>query len=207
MRLKKLKYIYFALICMCVTPLITHAECDYTRQAELSRLASNVQLTYTYSQENGFQIIMTNLTNDLYATDIYEQVIPGGQEHTFNYASGNYSFKIYSNDANCYGEELLTKSITLPTLNNYVMYDECQQYPNFKYCQLWGNISVDPEQFRSEFNQYKQNVEKNKINNDIEKVSTLDIILEVLNNNIFMFILLGSIVLITVIALKIKGRH
>ena len=75
MRFKKIKYVLFTLICMCVTPLITHAECDYQRQAELARLASNVQLTYTYNSDSGFQVIMTNLTSDLYAVNNYGQTI------------------------------------------------------------------------------------------------------------------------------------
>lgn len=207
MRVKQIKYVIFALICMCVTPLITHAECDYQRLAELSRLASNVQLSYTYSEESGFQITMTNLTNDLYATNIYGQRINGGAERVFEAVSGSYNYDIYSNDSNCPGEFLLRKSINLPVRNSYSYYDECKQYPNFKYCQMWSNISVTHEQFMEELNQYKGNVEEMKDQLTTEKVSIFDTLLEVLGANWFMFVFLGVVVLLTLIIFFVKKKH
>ena len=207
MRVKQIKYVIFALMCMCVTPLITHAECDYQRLAELSRLASNVQLSYTYSEENGFQITMTNLTNDLYATNIYGQRIDGGAERVFEAVSGSYNYDIYSNDPNCPGEFLLRKSINLPVRNSYSYYDECKQYPNFKYCQMWSNISVTHEQFMEELEQYKGDVEVMKDQLATEKVSIFDILLEVLGANWFMFVFLGVVVLLTLIIFFVKKKH
>lgn len=207
MRVKQIKYVIFALICMCVTPLITHAECDYQRLAELSRLASNVQLSYTYSEESGFQITMTNLTNDLYATNIYGQRINGGAERVFEAISGSYNYDIYSNDSNCPGEFLLRKSINLPVRNSYSYYDECKQYPNFKYCQMWSNISVTHEQFMEELEQYKGNVEEMKDQLTTEKVSIFDTLLEVLGANWFMFVFLGVVVLLTLIIFFVKKKH
>lgn len=207
MRVKQIKYVIFALICMCVTPLITHAECDYQRLAELSRLASNVQLSYTYSEESGFQITMTNLTNDLYATNIYGQRINGGAERVFETVSGSYNYDIYSNDSNCPGEFLLRKSINLPVRNSYSYYDECKQYPNFKYCQMWSNISVTHEQFMEELNQYKGNVQEMKDQLTTEKVSVFDTLLEVLKANWFMFVFLGVVVLLTLIIFFVKKKH
>lgn len=207
MRVKQIKYVIFALICMCVTPLITHAECDYQRLAELSRLASNVQLSYTYSEESGFQITMTNLTNDLYATNIYGQRINGGAERVFEAVSGSYNYDIYSNDSNCPGEFLLRKSINLPVRNSYSYYDECKQYPNFKYCQMWSNISVTHEQFMEELEQYKGNVEEMKDQLTTEKVSIFDTLLEVLGANWFMFVFLGVVVLLTLIIFFVKKKH
>lgn len=207
MRVKQIKYVIFALICMCVTPLITHAECDYQRLAELSRLASNVQLSYTYSEESGFQITMTNLTNDLYATNIYGQRINGGAERVFEAVSGSYNYDIYSNDSNCPGEFLLRKSINLPVRNSYSYYDECKQYPNFKYCQMWSNISVTHEQFMEELEQYKGNVQEMKDQLTTEKVSIFDTLLEVLGANWFMFVFLGVVVLLTLIIFFVKKKH
>ena len=207
MGVKQIKYVIFALICMCVTPLITHAECDYQRLAELSRLASNVQLSYTYSEESGFQITMTNLTNDLYATNIYGQRIDGGAERVFEAVSGSYNYDIYSNDSNCLGEFLLRKSINLPVRNSYSYYDECKQYPNFKYCQMWSNISVTHEQFMKELEQYKGDVEVMKDQLATEKVSIFDILLEVLGANWFMFVFLGVVVLLTLIIFFVKKKH
>ena len=61
--LMRVKYVICALICMCVTPTFVHAKCDYQRQAELSRIASNVQLAYTYDSTE-FTVFVSNLTID-----------------------------------------------------------------------------------------------------------------------------------------------
>lgn len=200
---KKVKYLFFAIVCMCVTPLITHAECDYQRLAELSRLASNVQLSYTYDG-NGFVIYMTNLTSDLYTKDAFENVIYGGNEKQFSYSSGSYNFTIYSNDAACAGEKLLTKSINLPTPNVYALYDECNQYPSFKYCQKWGEFLISEEEFYAELNNYKKDLEATEIEPEGDS-SNLSIILDILKNNFYMFVIFGIAILFLVVYRLIKN--
>ena len=206
MRFKQIKYVFFALICMCVTPLITHAECDYQRQAELNRLASNVKLAYVYS-DNGFQVIMTNLTNDLYATNLYESRINGGAERTFNYSSGTVDFDIYSNDPNCPNELLITKSITLPVINMYYDSGECKQYPNFKYCQMWGEFNITDEQFQNEFNQYVSSLKTNVSSAKEGKSDMVEVLLDTLQNNIFMLVLLGIVIIITIIGFHFSKKR
>ena len=197
MKVKQIKYVIFALMCMCVTPLITHAECDYQRKAELSRMASNVQLSYIYDANYGFQVILTNLTNDLYTIDNYGNVIYGGKEHSFDFASGKISFDIYSLDSNCSGK-LTTKSIDLPTVNSFSYYSECNQYPQFKYCQLWGDFAISDEQFNVELKEYKNNINKKTYTKN-DKESVLDVVLDVFNKNLFMIIFFVIVIIVTVI--------
>lgn len=206
MRVKQIKYVFFALICMCVTPIITHAECDYQRQAELSRIASNVQVAYTFDSVE-FTVFVSNLTPDLYMTDNYGREYYGdGKEKTFHFASGTINFDIHSNDPNCKGEKLLRKSITLPTINLFATYPECNQYPNFKYCQNWGVLGISDEQFYSEFNKYKQELSQRLIHNADGKFNILESILEVLDNNKYMIMFLGIVGGITLIAVFIKKK-
>lgn len=202
----KAKYVWFAILCMFVTPIITHADCDYQRQAELSRLASNVQLAYIYT-DNQFTIYMTNLSSDLYVTDMYGRVFRGdGNEKTFKSYSGNVYFDIYSNDNNCYGEKLLRKSINLPTLNSFISRDECSLYPNFKYCSAWGEYSISDEQFMSELAEYKQELNKSIEAQKGEKVTIGKTIIDVLKDNLFMFIFLGIIIVLTLIIAFVKKK-
>lgn len=208
MRIKQVKYMLFALICMCVTPIITHAECDYQRRAELSRLASNIQVAYTYDTSD-FTVYVSNLTSDLYITDNYGLEYYGdGKEKTFKVASGTINFDVYSNDPSCKGEKLLRKSITIPTINVFATYAECNQYPNFKYCQNWGVLGISDEQFFSEFNKYKQELSQNLIlqNSSGGKSSVLESILDVLDNNKYMIIFLGIVGGITLITVLIKKK-
>ena len=204
---KKVKYLFFAIVCMCVTPLITHAECDYQRLAELSRLASNVQFNYVYNNNGEFTIYISNLTNDIYITDYYGRIINGGAERQVVHTAGfTAKFKIFSNDSRCLNEEIITKNISLPTFNPYSTYDECSQYPNFKYCQMWGDFSIDDEQFYQEFNQYVSQL--NSITSAEEGgVNAWQTVLEILENNKFMFIIFGIFIGIFLLYLLIKKKR
>ncbi len=163
---KKIKYLVWMTVCMCVVPLTTHAQCDYQRLAELSRIASNVQFNYTYDVSQGlsFTLYITNLTNDIYIVDDYGNRFSGAGEKSLEYnatkvpgfmAGDQVGFEIFSNDSNCSGESIITKYITFPKLNPYIYMDECKQYPNFKYCQMWVDASyLSYEEFKTELNNY-----------------------------------------------------
>lgn len=211
MRFKRIKYMFFALLCMCVTPIITHAECDYQRQAELARLASNVQLNYNYDVSSGlkFTLYVTNLTNDLYMVDSYGNYFSGGAERSLVYSSNtvsgfnnkdNISFTIYSNDSECRGSELITKYISFPSFNPYSYNDECQENPNFKYCQTWMDTSsVNYDEFVNELAKYKSN---SNAGNDIKPtINLFEQILSYLNKPyiVVTFIILTIFVLLTII--------
>ena len=164
---KKVKYLFFAIVCMCVTPLITHAECDYQRLAELSRIASNVQFNYTYDLSQGltFTLYVTNLTNDIYVIDEYGNRFSGTGEKSLLYSAADVSgfqngdqvaFKFYSNDNNCKGAEIVTKYVSFPQYNSYSRLDICKQYPDFKYCQMWIDTSfLDYDTFEKELNAFQ----------------------------------------------------
>ena len=164
--IKKIKYLIFMFVCMCVTPLITHAECDYQRLAELSRLASNVQFSYTYDLSQGltFTLYVTNLTSDIYVIDDYGNRFYGSGEKSLLYSAADVSgfqngdriaFNFYSNDNNCKNEAITTRYVSFPYYNAYSTLDECKLHPNFKYCQLWLDVSdMNYEKFKSELNKH-----------------------------------------------------
>ena len=160
----RFRYILFFVFCMFLFPLFTRAECSYERVSDLSKMASNVQVSYTY--ELGYQIEydvhITNLTNDLYATDNIGNTIDNN-DTTLHYAydeeklfhpGDTISYEIYSNDANCKDEYLMTKYITLPDYNHFALSDECKKYPNFKYCTLWNYTNIGYKSFHEELEKY-----------------------------------------------------
>lgn len=200
----KLKYIVVALT-FCLMPNIVHADCSYERTAELSRIASNVQLSYTYEiGENViFNVTLTNLTNDIYAEDENGNIVNGAGERTISYEPGqDVSFTFYSNDQNCYGEELLTQYITLPSFNKFSNYAGCSQHPEFKYCQLWSNTdSISSEQFYKELRSYANNDNATIDDGDVEKTSIWDAIKTVVSENLVMVIM--SVIAIGILALII----
>ena len=155
------KYLIVSLGCMFISPLVTHAECSYERQAELSRIASNVGFSYNYEMVNSypeFTVNINNITNDIYIEEnILGQTIYGVGEKQLHYYNDNLSisFDIYSNDQSCRGEKLLTQYITLPKYNFFSTSDECKEYPSFQYCAMWLNTTINVDQFNDALKAYK----------------------------------------------------
>ena len=194
---------------MIILPFITHAECDYQRKAELSRIAGNVKLAYEYdvSQELKFSVIITNITNDIYLVDGLGTTFSGSSEMTHRYRDGQtIRYTIYSNDANCRGEELLTQYISLPYYNIYYDYSSCKLHPEHQYCKMWSDTrTISREKFEQVMyaETLKDNAKKSTSKEDENFISE---ILSFLEENILLFIIAGIVILIIIIGLIIR-RH
>ncbi len=165
------KYFVCLLFCFFVSPLITKATCDYQRMAELSKIASNVQFSYTYKVENNmpiFYLSVSNITSDIYVTDNYGNIYRQNINDIQIFLGSNMTFNIYSHDYNCQGDKLLTKYLNLPFYNKYSSYPECANYRNYSACQMWTNDApVTDGEFYEKINSYKKtNSDKIIDNND-----------------------------------------
>ncbi|MCI9110464.1 MAG: hypothetical protein HFH47_01475 [Bacilli bacterium] len=169
MKLKPIKkYLIIFVACFFLFPLASNAQCSYERQAELSKIASNVKFSYTYDvieNEPHFSIAITNLTNDIYIRDDnFNHYINGVGEINLKYDIDGIAiqFDIYSNDVNCKAEKILTKYINLPNYNRYNQFSECTEEPDFKYCEIWSNTnSIDEAEFRKQIFEYSHSQKKN----------------------------------------------
>lgn len=208
MEVKRIFYIILGFICM--TPFIgkVSAECNYQRLAELSKIATNVKLSYNYDGNAKFTVTLTNITNDIYVIyynpGILSNVtLSGLNEQSVNIGAGTtLNFNIYSNDPNCYGRKLVTKYISTPFYNYYSNYDECKKYPKFKYCQRWTNLSITNEQFESEFEKYQESLKEH--DEKKKNVDVLESIVSFFSQNKWILILLAIVVVIFVILFLIK---
>lgn len=146
-----MKKLLFILVLFLWTPLV-HAQCDYMRGAELSKLASNVKIGYTYEFKNddvSFNVFMTNITNDIYVTDSYNTYFYNfesnkvyNRDDVLGFRPGDtITYNIYSNDNNCKGELLLTKYLKLPNYNSFYNMSQCDNDRDHRYCYLWENTS------------------------------------------------------------------
>lgn len=207
--MRYLKLLLFTIICMFITPIITHAECDYQRQAELSRLASNVQISYNYAIVNGspeYTVNISNITNDIYMTDSLGSTFASKNEFSQKYYIWNneVDYTIYSNDNNCKGEVLLTKHISFPRYNQYSVLPECQKYASSELCSIWYDTSsYSQEQFINTLTR-TSSIEKPKI----EETSLSETILDVIMDNLVYVILsvIGILILVIFIVLKVVRR-
>ncbi len=201
--MKYFKYVIFTLVCMFFIPLISHADCDYQREAELSRIASNVQVNYTYKITRGyptFTVNITNVTNDIYIEDNFEHSFSGKSEFSQDYRLGQNSveYTIRSNDNNCKGYSILTKYVNFPYYNQFSVLPECQN-SDLEMCSLWYNSSsYTQDEFLEELQKVKSN-KKTVSTEKEEKESAFDILKDILNNKIV--IVFGVVVLIAIIVL------
>lgn len=207
--MKYVKYCIVFIIGMSILPFIAHAECDYQRKAELSRIAGNVKLAYEYDvkEELKFSVKITNITNDIYLVDGLNNTFSGSSEMSHRYKDGQtVRYTIYSNDNNCRGEELLTQYISLPYYNIYHDYSSCKLHPNHNYCKMWSDTrAVSRDKFEQVM--YAETLKKNIASiNEEENETFVDNILDFINEYKFIIIITGVVILIIVIGLLIR-RH
>ena len=205
--MKYVKYCILFTICMFIMPNITHAACDYQRLAELSRIAGNVQFSYNYeftdATNPNFSVDITNITNDIYIVDDYNRAF---YKDTSQVYGGNRKIKfiIYSNDNNCKNEEILTKYVNIPSYNSYSGHQDCIDYPDFKYCDMWMDTSeISLETFNNEMQKYIKS-QNNNIDSDVNKKSFLDSFLDIIlqNKTTLIIVLIVAIFLSLLIVAK-----
>lgn len=210
--------ILFLLAILVLFPFKVSAQCSTERIAELSKIAENINLSYTYEvgeEDAEFKVTVSNLTNDVYLVSNEEEItVSGINEKTIDkkFPSGTtLNFVVFSNDKNCKNEALTNKYITLPYYNLYSNYGMCKEYPEHEYCKRWYDSSkISRSEFERALADYSD-----KLMDDEEKVKEtkektfLDMLEEIWNNyNIFIIISLGLILVIVVIIIikVIKNR-
>jgi len=200
---RKLNYLFVFLVSLFVFPILASAQCSYERQAELSRIASNVGFSYNYKIQDSipnFTVNITNVTNDIYVVDDLNNVFVNSYEFNPLYTDqARIIYKIYSNDDNCRGELIFTNYVNFPTFNRFYSSNECKENPDFKLCGLWTDTRYySTEDFNSELEKYKNIAIVDEKQNDR---SLFDQILDFVTNKneaicliIFILIFIGVLV-------------
>lgn len=148
--------------------------CDYTLLANLKKLASNINVTYTYyikDNEAYFDVTLTNLQENIYFTDNFNRTYYynntlGGVITIPGYRSGKVTFTFYSNDSECLNEKLSVKYANLPYYNSFYNYEECKGIEEFSLCQKWSKSNYGYDEFRERTNKYKQSKNNSEVNNN-----------------------------------------
>jgi hypothetical protein len=185
--------------------LISNAECSYERQAELSKIASNVQINYTYGMQDKlvFYLSVSNVPSDIYIVDPYGWEIRSNVDDIEYTGGTSHIFTIYSNDSNCYGKKLSTKYVNLPYFNEYSTDERCKTARGFKYCNLWLDTrSMNKEKFDIEYAKYMSNNNSTSVveNDGYDILDSL---------SVYAYVIAGIIVLILIyfILIKVKNRR
>lgn len=181
------KYALVTIGIMFIIPFTVKADCSYEREAELSKIATNVQFSYTYDDQANFTITMTNLTDDIYIINNYGIRFSGTGEKTESLPSGyKAEYTIYSNDPACYGEKIFTQTINLPEYNNRSNSKFCQENPDFSYCGKWIAGSISTEKFDAAVAEYQQKKTENNTGTE-EGINYFDLIINDKNFRLLMF--------------------
>ena len=208
--MEKVKYLICFIVCVFACPLVSNAECSYERQAELSRIASNVQFSYTYEIDNLVQsaiynVLVTNVTNDIYIVDDYGIVISGGVEGNRTYqGNNNISFTIYSNDLNCRGQKISTQHISLPVYNKFYSTEVCKQNMDNELCFLWRNNEAYA---LSDFEKIINNNKQVQKDNDEVAEQTFDYIEFLKQNKLIIITIIVGAMVFSVVVLFLRKRR
>ena len=195
-----MRFKFLFLLCLVLFPFGVKAECDYQRKADLQKIASNVQINSSYRlNENRvpiFTIELSNITPDIYVVDNYGKTITTDSNKVFEvYDGASVKYDIYSADINCHGYKITTKYVKLQPYNRFFTFDECKEYPEFKYCSLWYKTDMNNSDFYRLLEDYKK---------DNSTVDENDVT-EVNYTNLVIFVFIG-ILLIIVIAFVVRRR-
>lgn len=149
--------------------------CSNQVASRYKQIASNVNVSTTYREENGgikFQVVITNLTPDIVIQDLTrgtyynygmnannpsEVVIDG-------YEPGRaYRFVAYAtNQDDCEYGELYTYYVNTPSYNPYYNDEVCKDAKEYKLCQKWLKTTLSHDEFVKQVTAYKDSLKKNE---------------------------------------------
>lgn len=194
--------------------------CDYTLLSNLKKMASNIDITYTYKIENDvayFDVTLTNIQPDLYFVDnnynktYYYTDTNNGVMTIYNYNSGKISYSFYSNNQECINEQLNVRYINLPYYNKYYNYEECKGIEEYLLCNKWSKNNYGYIDFKEKTLEYRQQKEKKQNNqliteegNWFDRLVGFYLTYFYIFTPFFIFVILGMIYLVKYIKFKMN---
>ena len=168
------KKILFFVIALLSPMIVNAASCSDVEYANVSKLASNVKLSYEYKiDENNnitYIITFTNLTSDMRILDnklvkIYQGFRTGGDFSHISNVGGSYNYEIYS--IKC-GAKLTNKTIHIPNYNKLAIDKRCNGLEEYNVCNRWSDYTADEEKFEKDLKAAKEDYKKK---NDAKKAN------------------------------------
>ena len=163
-------------------------ECSNNDMNNLAELAKNISFKYekevldiklSENDEGTFKEVYYKITA-LNLNDNLKVKVKSDDELVFtnenstidNFFNGErVVIQIYANTSNlCSGKLITSKVIELPFYNLFSEREECNTYPDFKYCKEYGDFSLDEETFLEELEEYKKDNQTDDDKEDKVKV-------------------------------------
>lgn len=193
------------------------ATCSYKDQTILNNDFSNVKITYEIINDNEIDILIYNLTENIYLTfinpdskiekSIYYSDTNNGKytiKRNTNYLE-NFSFKVRSNFSDCYGNILTTKNIIKPKYNEFHKLEICEnkKLVNHSYCQkfITKEITVSKSEVVKTLEDFL------KVHVDVITTEAQEKENNYLNTTIKYILISLSVIVVVVILLLIKKKR
>lgn len=216
--MKKIVYLFMILLIFFnVINVLALDECTTSELKRLKELANNVVFKYEYqirdenlmdSDEYTFKQVYYDVTGFNLSNELIVR-LKEDEDVRFTYEEptiGNFingetlQIEILAYTKNlCSGRVILTKNIKLPSINVYSLNEECQEYPNFKYCQENGELNISELEFQEALSEYKKELENKK--DDDKLVDYKD------SRDYTMYVYIGSLILIVGVMLFVIIRY
>lgn len=211
--MRHIKYIILLLYSIIGLNVYANA-CSYQEQTILNNDFSNVKITYEIVNDNKINILIYNITDNIYIS--FKEPNAREEENVFYVNTNNgkyviektaeileeYSFKIRSNISSCYGKILTTKNIIKPKYNEYHTLEICKnkQLTNHSYCQkfITSDINKSQNEVIKTLEEYQQvRVEKITTKKVIEE-SNIDIKKVITYSSIGLLVIASVVILILI---------
>lgn len=143
-------------------PFCAKAECTYNEKVRLQELAQNVNFSYRHTETEysvTFQIIISNLTNEIYMIDRTNNKIYSSNNEDIiidGYSPGQtLKFDFYAKRTDCTKTNIFTNYLTLPSYNRHYKNELCKGIEEFKLCQKWLKNDMTYQEFYDGVMEYK----------------------------------------------------
>lgn len=166
----KMYLIYFVFL-MLLVPSFVSADCTVEEKERLDSLLNKVEIAKEYIPDayydglrvyNAFTITLLNMTDEIYAYDESTQLYYMGKIRDNDnkiifpiYEPGAKNIILVAGNNDCAIRR--TKTIVIPTFNNYSLHPNCKDIDiqKFKYCDPWYQGNIDYDEFFVKLAKYK----------------------------------------------------
>lgn len=176
--------LFFLVVCFCIFPMISKAECSASEKVQLNTQASYLTYDYTYNGDNTFNVTFDNVTSSLaveYNDDIYSATKSGITIKNIPEGTIMNLKVLASKKTNCYEDVLRVITYRIPYYNRFLDRAECQNYPEIEICQTkFLSYFMSDSLFESMFEKQKEELLETEEPTIVEEDTWVDILVDYL---------------------------
>lgn len=212
---KNIINIFLVVIFSFIFLINVNAECSYQERKELLEKAKKIEAFFEPDVDSSrFIFKLFNLDDDLYvhlenlntnqSVEIYKyqydtEFYTKDESNVSNIVT--YKLQIYSNKSECYGDQIISKTIKKGIINKFYYEDICKGIDDYVYCSpvLTKKINISDEEVYKRIKAYKDSIsyEEKTI---IDDKFSMDDLLEIIKN--YWYILFIILLIIASIFVK-----